>query len=313
MKRYLPLLAVLFLFTSLYAQDAAVTYAEARQAERNQDWSKAEALYSKAIKTDAGNVEYYLGRGNFYLAMSKDDKALLDANTAIKLSSGNAGAHLLKARYFVYKDMPDSVMINVQNAMNLNPTGQILAKCQIAKADAYRLLKDYDKAYENYTLGLERDTANIEALENIALVLHEKGDNKQAVFYLEKLIQTNPYLMDTYINVGYIYTKIGMFEESLSYLDEALSFDPQQPRALANKAFAQHKLTMNTEAMATVNKSLQNYPTNPFALKTKGLILLATNNADKACKEFQKAQKFGYNDLYSDGEIDKLIEEHCKK
>jgi len=257
MKKYFTLLTALFLISALNAQDAAVIYAEARQAERDQDWSKAEALYSKAIKTDAKNGDYLIGRGNFYLAMSKDDKALLDANSAIKLSPDNANAHLLKARYFVYKDMPDSVMINVQNAMNLNPTGMILAKCQIAKADAYRLLKDYDKAYENYTLGLERDTANIEALENIALVLHEKGDNKQAVFFLEKLIQTNPYLMDTYINVGYIYTKIGMFEESLSYLDEALSFDPQQPIALANKAFAQHKLTMNTEALATVNKAFK--------------------------------------------------------
>jgi len=312
MKKYLLLLPTLFILIGLNAQDASVLYADARKAERDQDWSKAESLYSKAIKADASNADYYVGRGNFYLAISKDEKALLDANTALKLSSDNTGAHLLKARYFVYKEMPDSVMIYVQNAMNLNPTGIILAKCQIAKADAYKLLKDYDKAYEFYTLGLERDTANIEALENIALVLHEKGDNKQAVFYLEKLIKTNPYLMDTYINVGYIYTKIGMFEESLSYLDEALSFDPQQPIALANKAYAQYKLTMYTEALATVNKSLQNYPTNPFALKTKGLIFIATENASKACKEFQKAQKFGYNDLYSDGEVDKLIGEHCK-
>lgn len=312
MKKIYSFLFVIFICSALNAQDAAVIFAEARQAERDQNWSKAESSYTKAIKAAPDNIDYYLGRGEFYISMSKDDKALADANKAIELDKNNPKAHLLKARYYVYADMPDSVMISVQNGMALNPEGKILSKLQIAKADAYRLLKDYDKAYDNYYLGLEKDTANIEALENIALVLFEKKDNKQAVFYLEKLIQTNPYLMDTYINVGYIYTRIGMFEESLSYLDEALTFDPQQPIALANKAFAQYKLTMNDEALTTVNKSLQNYPTNPFACKVKGLILVAKEDQTKACKEFQKAKKYGYNDLYDDGEVDSLIDTHCK-
>lgn len=312
MKKTVSLLFTLFIFSSLIAQDAAVIFAEARQAERDQNWSKAESSYTKAIKAAPDNIDYYLARGEFYIAMSKDDKALVDANKAISLDDKNPKAHLLKARYFVYADMPDSVMISVQNGLALNPEGKTLAKLQIAKADAYRLLKDYDKAYENYYTGLLTDTANIEALENIALVLFEKKDNKQAVYYLEKLILTNPYLMDTYINVGYIYTRIGMFEESLSYLDQALTFDPQQPIALANKAFAQYKLAMNDEALSTINKSLQNNPTNPFACKVKGLILIATDNQAKACKEFQKAKKFGYSDIYDDGEVDSLIDTHCK-
>jgi tetratricopeptide (TPR) repeat protein len=312
MKKICSLILTLFVFSALSAQDAAAFFADARQAERDQNWSKAESNYTKAIKAAPDNLDYYLARGEFYISMSKDDKALADANKALQLDNSNPKAHLLKARYFVYADMPDSVMISVQNGLALNPEGIILAKFQIAKADAYRLLKDYDKAYDNYYLGLNRDTANIEALENIALVLFEQKDNKQAVYYLEKLIQTNPYLMDTYINVGYIYTRIGMFEESLSYLDQALSFDPHQPIALANKAFAQYKLTMYTEALSTINKSLQNYPTNPFACKVKGLILVATDNQSKACKEFQKAKKFGYNDLYDDGEVDKQIDSTCK-
>lgn len=312
MKKIYSLVFTLFVLSSISAQDAAALFAEARQAERDQNWSKAESNYTKAIKAAPDSISYYLGRGEFYISMSKDDKALADANKAIELDQTNPKAHLLKARYFVYADMPDSVMLSVQNGLALNPEGVILAKLQIAKADAYRLLKDYEKAYENYYTGLSKDTANIEALENIALVLFEKKDNKQAVFYLEKLIRTNPYLMDTYINVGYIYTRIGMFEESLSYLDQALTFDAQQPIALANKAFAQYKLTMYNEALDTVNKSLQNYPTNPFACKVKGLILVATDNQSKACKEFQKSKKYGYNDIYEDGEVDSLIDTHCK-
>jgi Tfp pilus assembly protein PilF len=311
MKKTISLLFALFISSSIIGQDAAVLFAEAKQAEKDQNWSKAESNYTKAIKAAPDNIDYYLARGEFYISMSKDNKALADANKAIEIDNTNPKAHLLKARYFVYADMPDSVMISVQNGLALNPEGIILAKFQIAKADAFRLLKDYNKAYDNYYLGLNRDSTNIEALENIALVLFEQKDNKQAVYYLERLLQTNPYLMDTYINVGYIYTRIGMFEESLSYLDQALSFDSQQPIALANKAFAQYKLTMYTEALSTVNKSLQNYPTNPFACKVKGLILAATNNQSKACKEFQKAKKFGYNDLYDDGEVDSLIETNC--
>lgn len=306
-------LTLLISSTTLFCQNEALRlYGEARKAEKRQDYGKAESLYSKAIKEDEANALFYYSRGKLNMLLGKDTKAKPDINKAVELDSNNPKMHLLKAQYFVYNQLPDSAMMSVMNAEELNPKGKLAAEVQIARADAYRLMKDYQKAYDKYEEGLKTDTANVEALENIALVLYEMGDTKQAAHYLQRLLKVNPYIMDTYINVGYIYARIGMFLESLSYSEEALKYDPDQPIALANKAYALYRMESFDEAASAVKRSLKNNPTNPFALKTRALIIIATDGKiKKACKDLKKAKKMGYDVLYDDGEVDALLEEHC--
>lgn len=312
--RLLIFLMFMIFSTLLVAQDEARRlYGEARKAEARQDWSKAESLYGKAIEEDPDNATYFYARGNLNMLLAKDKKALEDINKAVELEPENPKMQLLKAQYFIYNELPDSAMLYVQNAEELKMSETYQAKAAIARGDVYRLLKDYEKAAEHYETGLKVDTSNMEGLENMALVLYELGDQKQAAHYLQRLLKVNPYIMDTYINVGYIYARIGMFLESLSYSEEALKFDPQQPIALANKAYAHYRMEAYDEAEEAIKSSLQNHPANPFALKTRALITIATDgNVKKACKDLKKAKKYGYNELYDDGEVDDLLEKHCQ-
>ncbi len=312
---FITLVASFALTESTSAQnneEAMRLYGEARKAEKEQNWSKAESLYGKAISADPGNALFYHSRGTLNLLLGRDRRAITDINEAVKLEPKNPKMHLLKAQYFNYNKLPDSALIYIQNAEALEMTAKQVAEAQIARGDAFRLLRDFQRSAENYEKGLAKDTANAEALENMALVLYEMGDTKQAAHYLQMLLALNPYIMDTYINVGYIYARIGMFLESLSYSDEALKYDPQQPIALANKAYALFKLEDYDEALKTVNRSIQNMPANPFALKVRALVTIATEGRIKrACNDLKKSLKYGYNELYDDGEVDSLIETHC--
>jgi len=311
MKSFIVFLLILTSSAAM-AQDAMVTYGEARKAEKEQNWNRAESLYSKAIKEDSGNAMFYYSRGNLNMLLGRDAKALPDINKAIELAPDDAKMILLKAQYFIYNELPDSAMLYIQDAEKMNLDQKMAAQASIARADAYRLLKDYEKSLEHYEFGLKTDTTNMEALENIALVLYELGDVKQAAHYLQQLLAVNPYVMDTYINVGYIYARIGMFLESLSYSEEALKFDAHHPIALANKAYALLRMESYDDALTTVNRSIKNNPTNPFALKTRAMILIATDgNKNRACRDLKNAQKQGYDILYDDGEVDALLEEHC--
>lgn len=311
----------LFIFTiflalsaTLFAQDEARRlYGEARKAEGQQDWSTAESLYGKAIEENPENATFYYARGNLNMLLAKDKKAIEDINKAVELEPENPKMHLLKAQYFIYNELPDSAMLYVQNAEVLEMSEIYRAKAAIARGDVYRMLEDYEKAAEHYESGLNVDSANMEGLENMALVLYEIGDQKQAAHYLQRLLKVNPYIMDTYINVGYIYARIGMFLESLSYSEEALKYDPQQPIALANIAYAHYRMESYEDAESAIKKSLQNNPANPFALKTRALITIATDgNIKKACKDLKRAKKYGYNELFDDGEVDELLEKHCQ-
>jgi len=314
MRTILIVLSLTFT-TSLFAQnqEAMRLYSEGRKAESQQDWNKAESLYGKAIEEDPENAQYYHARGKLNMLLARDSKAKEDINKAIELAPENPKMHMLKAQYFVYNELPDSAMLYIQNAEDLKMSDHLAAKAKIARGDVYRLKQDYEKAVQNYEEGLAVDTANVEGLENMALVLYELGDQKQAAHYLQQLLKVNPYIMDTYINVGFIYAKIGMFLESLSYSEEALKYDPQQPIALANKAYALYRMESFEEAQNAVDKSLQNNPANPFALKTRALLTIATDGKiKKACKDLKKAKKFGYNELFDDGEVDELLEKHCQ-
>lgn len=313
---FVAVVASLIFTSNSSAQDnneAMRFFGEARKAEKEQNWNKAENLYGKAIAADPGNALYYYSRGTLNLLLGRDRRAITDINEAVKLEPGNPKMHLLKAQYFNYNKLPDSALVYIQNAEALEMTAKQVAEAQIARGDAFRLLRDFQRSSENYEKALAVDTANAEALENMALVLYELGDKKQAAHYLQILLALNPYIMDTYINVGYIYARIGMFLESLSYSDEALKYDPQQPIALANKAYALFKLEDYDEALKTVNRSIKNMPANPFALKVRALITIATEGRiNRACSDLKKSLKYGYNELYDDGEVDALIETHCK-
>lgn len=313
MKIFLTLFLCALTTLGTAQDESKKLYGEARQAERRQEWSKAESLYGKAIQAEPENATYYYSRGNLNMLLGRDGKALVDINKAVELEPNNPKNQLLKAQFFIYTEKPDSAMLYVQNAEALEKSKLYEAKTQIARGDVYRLLLDYKKASEQYEPGLAVDTANVEGLENMSLVLYELGDQKQAAHYLQRLLKVNPDIIDTYINVGYIYARIGMYLESLSYSEEALKFDPQQPIALANKAYAEYKMESYKDAAESVNKSLKNNPANPFALKTRALITLATDGkVSKACKDLKQAQKYGYDKLFNDGEVEALLQEHCK-
>lgn len=313
MKTFLTLTFCVLTLLGEAQDEARKLYGEARQAERRQEWSKAETLYGKAIQADPENATYHYSRGNLNMLLGRDNKALADINKTIELEPNSAKNQLLKAQFFIYTKKPDSAMLYVQNAEALEKSKLYTAKLQIARGDVYRLLKEYDKAATQYEDGLAVDTANVEGLENMALVLYELGDQKQAAHYLQRLLKVNPDIIDTYINVGYIYARIGMYLESLSYSEEALKFDPQQPIALANKAYAEYKMESYDEALSTVNKSIKNNPANPFALKTRALITLATDGkVNRACKDLKQAKKYGYDKLFDDGEVEALLQERCK-
>ncbi len=310
------ILIIALTFSSIFvlAQDESRKYfLEGRKEESQQNWSKAQSAYSRAIKADPENADYYYARGKLQMLLAQDSKALADIDKAVELAPNNPAMHILKAQYFVYNNLPDSAMLYVQNAAALEMTPKQQAENDLARGDVFRLLGNHQKALENYEKGLAVDTANVEGLENIALVLYHLGDQKQAAHYLQELLKVNPNIMDTYINVGYIYARIGMFIESLSYSDEALKFDPHQPIALANKAYALYKLEDFDQAESAINSSLNNHPDNPFALKTRALINLATNqNNRRVCNDLKKANRLGYDELYDDGEVDTLLREHCE-
>eukprot|EP00298_Acanthocystis_sp_HF-20_P030166 c9245_g1_i1.p1 GENE.c9245_g1_i1~~c9245_g1_i1.p1 ORF type:complete len:311 (+),score=113.75 c9245_g1_i1:69-1001(+) len=90
---------------------------------QNQDYFKAAACYTKAIKLDPSNHVLYSNRAAAFLKMEnpKDVKALADADKCIELSANWAKGHFRRAQALVSLNRFDEAKDEVKKCMTLDP------------------------------------------------------------------------------------------------------------------------------------------------------------------------------------------------
>ena len=80
--------------------------AEANDFFRQEKYSQAEELYSKAIEADSSNAVYYANRSITHLKQENFGYALSDASKAIELDSSYIKAYYRYYFYVIYLQMP---------------------------------------------------------------------------------------------------------------------------------------------------------------------------------------------------------------
>ena len=113
-----------------------------------QDYERAIADYSEAIKLDPKFVWAFIIRGDAYKAKQDYDRAIADYSEAIKLDPKNAGA--LSARGNAYKAKQDyeRAIADYGEVINLDPK---FAWAFIARGNAYKAKQDYERAIADYS------------------------------------------------------------------------------------------------------------------------------------------------------------------
>ena len=163
--------------------------------------------YTHFLRT-SGNIEginyayVYICRGDAYLELARNDKALSDYETAQKLDKATVAPILALGHYYV-------------------------------------TIKNYVKSIEVYKRGLEMEPQNENLMMNIANSYSAMGNFQEADKYYDKALTFNPDLTLAYYNKSRMAsesTDLIMKEKRMTYLNHYLEIMPYFHQARINKA-----------------------------------------------------------------------------
>ena len=98
--------------------------------------------------------------------------------------------------------------------------------------NAYRALKLYDNAMEQYRLTLKYDARHHQAQNNIGVILWNLHALELAVKEFHKALAIRENVAEVHANLGNVYLVMGAYEKSISHLQRVLVLQPQNTGAL---------------------------------------------------------------------------------
>ena len=297
---------------NISGQDGTEKYKMAKAYEKDHRYKKAKNLYSEAIALEPSNAVYFLDRALLLLKMDKMDEAKVDLISTVGIDLQNVRAWQALGDYYLYKEIPDSAIMCINRSLSFDWENRYNYKNLMIRGDAYMLRKSYAAAYDDYMELVKKDSVNTQILKNLAFALSHMDRNKECIYYLQKVAKQNSGDTEALVNVGYSMTQIGMYSEAMEYFNTVLEYDKDQPYALSNRGYAFFKLGSLDEALSDLDRSISNDPRNAYTYWVRALVQRARGNSKKACQDFDKAEKFDFNEDLKDKIQESKNEYSCK-
>jgi len=194
-------------------QSAPRTYTALANVYRdNQDYEKAEALYSKAIALDVANSEYYRDRAAIYCAMQQTDNAITDYEKALALDPDNTWNYWELAEYYQNLKLHQKAL-DVYLKM-----AAVMPDFAWAHQDVGRIyhvdFKNYVKARDSYSKAVELEPRNIIFWYNFAFFYEEFEEYEKAIDVYTKIISIVPNDAWGYRGRASIYEKLNIQDKA---------------------------------------------------------------------------------------------------
>jgi tetratricopeptide (TPR) repeat protein len=273
-----------------------------------------DALYevNNLIEHDSTVADYYDLRGDVLFNLKKYEEAFADFNKAIALNAKEPIFYHHRATYYYASQIPDKAIEDNNSALKYVNQDSLKYGIILNRGACYTMMRDFQKAYDDYHTVLQFDSTNQAALTNIGAVLDELGRSDESIRYLKKVIELYPDFVGGYGNLAFQYMQKGKYKEALELDNKVLQLDPDEPLGYNNRGFVKYKLGDLKGAMEDINHSLKIYPGNSYAYKNRALVFIAMKQPSKACVDLHTAIDLGFTQMYGD-EVQKLLEKYCSK
>lgn len=234
-------------------KNAALYYARAEQFYQLEGFDEAIADLNKAIGIDSSKVEYYHLLADAYLDYFKSFKALKTMETAV-------------IRF------PRRI-----------PTLLKLSEFQMILQMHKESLKTIDQV-------LKIDPENAEAYFMFGMNFKEMGDTARAINSFQTAVESDPDLMDAWINLGQLQAALGNPIAS-RYFETATRIDPKNVEALHARGYYQQSTGDLKGSLATFRKITRVDPKYAEGYFNAGLLLMDMDSTEMAYEEFDQAIK----------------------
>ncbi|HEX8576737.1 MAG TPA: tetratricopeptide repeat protein [Flavobacterium sp.] len=211
----------------------------------------AEKLLNELYAIEPNNEEIYIQKANIYSKRDNHEKAVELLQTALEYTDDYADVYNLIGMEYLFMD-------------NL-----VLAK-------------------ENFIRCLEEDTDDQAALYNVIYCFEFLDQNEEAIVFLNKYIDKNPYSEIAWHQSGRLHYGLKQYAEAIRAFDYATLIDDEFMGAFMEKAKAHERLKQYDDAIKNYNRTLELDDATSYALLRIGKCHEKLGNKGEALKYFNK-------------------------
>ena len=212
---------------------------------------QAEKLLNELYAIEPTNEEIYIQKANIYSKRDNHEKAVELLETALKYTDDFADVYNLIGMEYLFMD-------------------------------------NLELAKDNFMKCLEEDTEDQAALYNVVYCFEFLDQNEDAIDYLTKYIDKNPYSEIAWHQIGRLNYGLKRYEDALRAFEFATLIDDEFLGAFMEKAKALERLKKYEEAIESYTRTIELDDATPYALLRMGKCYEKIGNKVLALKYFNK-------------------------
>ena len=195
-----------------------------------------------------------------------------------------------------------------------------LAMTYYNRGNAYREIKQHEKAIEDYNKAIELNPKYAMAYNNRGNAYREIKQHERAIEEYNKAIELNPNLAMAYNNRGVAYCEIKQHERAIEEYNKAIELNPNLAMAYNNRGIAYREIKQHEKAIEDYNKAIELNPKYAWAYNNRGNAYCEIKQHERAIEDYNKAIELspnlaqpyanrGFTRLQANEDLDKAIED----
>lgn len=250
------------------------------------------ALAKKAIKLgleqhpSSTNLKLFKVEVYVFENKLKEANQLLDALYVLEPS--NEEVYIQKANILSKEDNHEDAIKVLKIALNFS---EEVSEIHALIGMEYLLLDDFEKAKQSFMSCLEEQPEDYSSLYNIIYCFDFLNENEEAITFLNKYLNSNPYCEVAWHQLGKQYFSIKDYKKALSAFDFAIISDDRFIGAYLEKGKVLEKLKRYKEAIENYLLTLELDDPTSFALLRMGCCYEKLGKSDLAKQYYYKTVK----------------------
>lgn len=268
-----------------------------------EDYMLSIQYFNQAIKAKPYLADPYFFRGLAKLYLEDYKGAEEDCSLALERNKFKTEAYKVRGFARQYLGL-DSLAIEDYNAgLEYSPIDKYFL---FYKAVAQTSLEKYDDALDTYEILLRAYPKFEEGYAGRAQVYFQKGDTITALTDINKSLELDKYLINSYLIRADILSKQKQWDKALFDMNEAIKLKPQEANFYVNRAYIRYNLDDYFGAMSDYNYAIELEPFNSAAIFNRALLRFEVRDYEKAVADFSEVLKWdatNFHALYNRGLI----------
>ena len=250
------------------------------------------ALAKKAIKLgleqhpSSTNLKLFKVEVYVFENKLKEANQLLDALYVLEPS--NEEVYIQKANILSKEDKHEDAIKVLKIALNFS---EEVSEIHALIGMEYLLLDDFEKAKQSFMSCLEEQPEDYSSLYNIIYCFDFLNENEEAITFLNKYLNSNPYCEVAWHQLGKQYFSVKDYKKALSAFDFAIISDDRFIGAYLEKGKVLEKLKRYKEAIENYLLTLELDDPTSFALLRMGCCYEKLGKLDLAKQYYYKTVK----------------------